>query len=311
MPPNPSIPWLPVQGLRVERGRSVSAGGVLSVVVMAVDGDPRVVDAVSSLIEQSNEIEIVVVNSGAGSVKALLEVHRDRILLLESTGRLLPGATRNLGVSRCTGDNIAFLAADCVAGGSWMDLRMAAHARGAQAVASALRPAGGAKGAPAISWACHALLHLRRAPECPPNRAARYGVSYRRRLFERYGLFRPDLRIGEDTDFNERIKAAAAIEWVPEIITFHRYPTSLPGALADMFKRGRRMWRWRRGVGRSPLSASLHQIAESLKDARSLSKLTEGEIRRSLRRAGGYVALLAIAEAVGVVAASLADVLRR
>lgn len=310
MPSNPSIPWLPLQGLRVERGRSVPTGIALSVVVMAVDGDPRVVNAVSSLIGQSNEIEIVVVNSGEGSVKAYLEAHLDRILLLESADRLLPGATRNLGISRCSGGIIAFLAADCMAGNDWVALRIAAHARGAQAVASALRPAAGPNGVPTISWACHALVHMRRAPECPPAKATRYGVSYRRQLFERHGLFRPDMRIAEDTDFNQRI-GEAVIEWVPEIITFHRYPTSLFGAVGDLFHRGGRMWRWRRGVGRSPLTASLRQIADSWKDARSLSKLTEGEVRQSLRRAGGYLALLAVAEAAGAVAARMAALRER
>ena len=91
------------------------------------------------------------------------------------------------------------------------------------------------------SQASHLLLFSRRMPGVPPGRVLHYGVSYDRRLFQRSGLFREDLRTGEDSEFNDRFAPLLPLAWVPEVRTAHVHPSTLPDLLRDQFRRGGRM----------------------------------------------------------------------
>lgn len=294
--------------LRVVRGVSVPIGAPISVIVMAINGDARAVDAVASLRAQDVVVQIIVVNTGHGSLAATLTLHLDHIVLAESDELRLPGGTRNLGISQSTSGIVAFLAADCVAAPGWASRRLAAHAAGALAVASALRPAPGKDGrVPLASWATYALLHPRRFPECPPDEVAAYGASYSRRLFELHGLFREDLRVGEDTEFRHRITSSgSAPEWAPEVVTLHNYPATLKEALIEMFERGRNLHSWQLGTVARPLRASLLRVASSWRIAQRLKRCTLGETRRALDRAALATLLLAFGYALGAIAAAVA-----
>src|SRR5688572_19125343 len=59
-------------------------------------------------------------------------------------------------------------------------------------------------------------------------------------------LFREDLKVGEDTDFKERLPRRHRPVWAPEVCTTHANPTTLPAMMRDAFRRGyrsRRNWR--------------------------------------------------------------------
>ncbi len=291
---------------RVERGRNVPADAELAVIVMGIEGDPRVMDGVASLLVQDVPIEIAVVNTGAPSLRPRLIPYLDRIVLVEADVVRRPGGTRNLGVEATTAPIVAFLAADCIASPGWAAKRLMAHKQGHRAVATALRPAPDVSGSiPAASWASYALLHFRRAPEYPPDHVARYGASYERVLFEKHGLFRKDLRIGEDTDFNRRVARSTALAWAPEVVTLHHYPKSIGQGLRDAFDRGANSYAWFAGKTRHPLSASVKRAIGSWHYARRLVRLTSGETKAALHRAAPLIALFAMAYGYGAVAAAL------
>ena len=55
-----------------------------------------------------------------------------------------------------------------------------------------------------FAWAAHLALWSRRIPGA--SSGLPYGASYDRRLFEQRGYFREDLRVGEDSEFNRRLR---------------------------------------------------------------------------------------------------------
>jgi hypothetical protein len=168
-----------------------------------------------------------------------------------------------------------------------------------------LRPAADASGrVPAASWATYALLHVRRAPEFPAERVARYGASYGRSLFTQYGLFRDDLRIGEDTEFNTRIAASTGLAWAPDVVTLHHYPKSVRAAWAQAVERGRHTYAWFAANVRHPVVASVKRSVGNWVVARKLAQLTSGETQAALRRAAPLIALFAIAYGYGAIAAA-------
>ena len=284
----------------------------IAVIVMAINGDRRAADAVASLRAQDVPVEIVVVNTGEGSLAQVLAESREHIVLAEADGLRLPGGTRNVGIAQSRAGIVAFLAADCLATAGWARLRLSAHASGAPAVASALRPAPGPDGeVSTASWASYALLHSRRFPECPADQAAKYGASYARSLFHLHGVFREDLRTGEDTEFHARLSASAAsLHWAPDVVTLHHYPPTLGAALRDTFFRGRSLHAWQRAHAAWPLRAALSRAVGSWVAARKLTRYTIGETRQALERAAPATALLSVSYASGAIVGSLAAVVR-
>lgn len=191
-----------------------------------------------SLLAQSEPVEVVVVSSASSGAASALAAAGLDVPVVERSERLLPGGVRNLGIAATRAPFLAFLAADCWAEPGWAAARLRAHRAGAEAVASAVTNPYSRNLA---AWASYVALFSRRMPGAPAAEALRYGASYARDLFERFGPFREDLRGGEDTDFHQRLAAGGvAIAWEPDVRTAHRHPRRLARLLADQYRRGAR-----------------------------------------------------------------------
>lgn len=274
----------------------------ISVVIMAIHGDARAVDAVASLNDPALAIEIIVVNTGTGSLARSLGDVLERIVLVESPALRLPGGARNLGIAEARAPIIAFLASDCLATSGWAARRVAAH-QTADAVSSAILPAPAADDRVRLSsLAIHMLMYCRRDPAFPPERTVRYGVSYRRELFARLGLFLEDRVVGEDTEFNARLPAQPA--WAPAVVTFHRNPSSFAAAFVDSWQRGARLQHWMRGQTSRPTARSLRWAVGAAVDAMTMLKYAPPERRGSLLAAAPLVWCLALARMGGALSQS-------
>lgn len=206
---------------------------------MSTDSNVHAADAVSSVLNDG-ECQVVVVNTGEGSLMEQLGYLVRRVRLVETCERLYPGGTRNLGIINSSAPIVAFLAADCVVTPGWIGNRVAAH-RASCAVASALEPfPSGGWLSRKISSACLIATHRVRLPEIRADKAGLYGLSYDRKIFSEFGLFDESLRTGEDDCFNREIQVCYPPLWDPSIVTLHRYPDSMMGALRDQVSRGRR-----------------------------------------------------------------------
>lgn len=208
-------------------------------IVLSHGNEDCVLEAVDSLLGQDVELEVLVSHSGGGPTPEMLKT-RPGVGVVSSTARRLPGAARNAGVAATRAPLVSFLAADCVAAPGWAAGRLRRHEAGAQALASALLPYRETPSARAM-WL---VEHAARMPLSRPGSGGLHGVSYTRELLLRHGPFPEDRLIGEDTYMNDRIAGSGVeIEWAPEVVALHRYPTSLGSALAQSFDRGTRLGR--------------------------------------------------------------------
>ena len=209
----------------------------LCVVVLSYRNEATILRALESLLDQNVPLEIAVSHSGGGTTPSLLGPYLDRIDLIESRSRRLPGAARNAGIEATQAPWVAFLAADCIALPGWAAGRLERHCRGFPAVASAMALPVSTKAA----GASYLLQHSSRMPHLDPGARYHHGLSYSRNLLERYGPFAENLRQGEDTLLNRRLIAAQIpIAWAPDVLTAHDYPTTAASLLADCWRRGRR-----------------------------------------------------------------------
>ena len=208
----------------------------MAVVVLAVGAPPEAVGAVRSLMRQSPRVEIVVVNSGGGGMARRLAARGIDVKVVERGERLFAGAARNLGIAATKAPYVAFLASDCLATPGWAHQRLKVHRRGVAAVASAVVNSNPRN---PFAWAHHLVLWPRRLPTIKED-GLPFGASYRRTLFQKYGLFREDISTEEDTEFLARLSVQDRPVWRRQVQTIHRNPTGPFGVLRDQFNRGGR-----------------------------------------------------------------------
>ena len=214
----------------------------LSCVVLDAGGQPSLAEAVRSLAAQDPVPEIVVVSSGGGRANEIVAATGVAARVITSRQLLLPGAARNVGIAASHGTHVAFLACDCVAEPGWVAGRLDAHARGAHVVSCAMTNP--------TPWnpfatAAYYLLSPMRLPNTPAAVRLNYGLSVARSMFAKYGVFRNDLRIGEDTEFRERIQPELPIVFRADVRIAHAYTTTLRSLVRDQYARGRRAARAR------------------------------------------------------------------
>jgi glycosyltransferase involved in cell wall biosynthesis len=208
----------------------------LACAVLSLAGQPCLVEAVRSLLDQAEPVEVVLVNSGGGDPAALLGAAGIRVPVIDHPAPLFPGAVRNLGIDATRAPFVSFLAADCRAEPGWAAARLREHRAGAQAVAGVItNPFPGSRSATASLL----LLHNRRLPDTAPARRLFYGLSYDRTLFNLHGRFREDLRTGEDTEFKERLHRNTRVAWAADVRTAHLFPTRPADLVREQYRRGK------------------------------------------------------------------------
>jgi uncharacterized protein (DUF1919 family)/GT2 family glycosyltransferase len=229
----------------------------LAAIVLSYGNDDTVVGAVDSLLAQRPQVEVVVSHSGGGSTPALLRRTHPSVRVVSSEERRSPGAARNAGVAVTAAPYVSFLAADCRAVPGWSAGRLRRHRDGAQAVASVLVPAEHGS----VPLAAHLLQNSFRMGHVAASPMRRSGLSYSRDVLERYGPFPETFPFGEDIALNDRlIEAGVEIAVASDVVTAHRYPTSVRGLLVDRYRRGRQ----RGAVYRTPLRRSSVGLAGAL-----------------------------------------------
>jgi glycosyltransferase involved in cell wall biosynthesis len=247
----------------------MAAGPDLAVVVIGYRAPASLVDAVRSLLNQNMPLEIVVVNSGGGNVKALFGGVGIEVPVIEDERELFAGAARNIGIAATRAPFIAFLADDCLACPGWAEARVERHLAGDRAVASAMVNSHPRN---PIACAAHLIMFMRRLPGLPAHRALRYGVSFDRRLFDEYGSFDETMQAGEDTEFLNLLPEQLQPVWEPRVQTVHRNETRLFSLLADQYRRG-----YRRGdyLATSTRSTPFRSFRDTFHDRRNVRKLAK------------------------------------
>jgi len=213
---------------------SRSSAPCATVVVLACDAAATIRRCLSSLAGQVGvePFEIVVVWSGDATTQRIVAEEFPSAVTVGRCEPLPTGAGRNLGVRHSSGRIVAFLAADCEVAPDWLARRLAAHREGYPCVGGAVlcpRAAG------AVARAGH-LLEYNAFPPGRPREVVRgqplYNLSYRRELFDQFGLYEESLVCGEDTAFNWQLaRAGVPALFDPGIRLYHESDAGLAGFL--------------------------------------------------------------------------------
>lgn len=256
----------------------------MAVVIISFGPRATLTAAVRSVLEQDERAEILVVHSGDGDPRPLLEASGLDVPVVVSAEPLYVGGARNLGIENTTAPIVAFLADDCTAEPGWVRERRLAHAAGHSAVASALVPH---RPLHATTLAVHLSLHVLRMPSMPADIALRFGVSYSRDVLAANGPFDSFIPGGEDSVYNSRLlEQGIPILWAPQVVTVHRGHERLRDALADGYGRGRRRTRFRAEHGERERTRFISRFRRRLYDARVWLPMAVTPEQRSVVKRG-------------------------
>lgn len=213
-------------------GKGTVSNPSVSVIVPLFNKEPYVLRAIDSVLTQSfHDFEIVVVNDGStdNGPEIVRHIHDPRIRLIDQENAGV-SAARNRGIREARSDLLAFLDAD----DQWMQnfldtiLKLRTDYPPAGAYATGYRivmPNGSARDVIAPSKpgdGSTGLLedYFRVARHAPVWSSA---VAVRRATFERTGLFREGVTMGEDIDMWLRIAAYDSIACSREICAVYYY----------------------------------------------------------------------------------------
>jgi mycofactocin glycosyltransferase len=194
--------------------------------------------AIADLQYPADLLEVLVVDDGSADPLAIVRVvERHGARLLVNDRNRGPAASRNRAAREASGEILAFIDSDCVAGPSWLD-DLAPYFSWARV---------GAVGGRTLGYYSESLLdryeevsspldmgrHLRlRAPGPDTFYVPTCNLLVRRSLYAALGGLREDLRVGEDVDFCWRLRASGAyLVYAPEGIVRHKHRDSLPAML--------------------------------------------------------------------------------
>lgn len=283
----------------VTRGCDVEPRCDVAVVVISTNSDPRARQAVVSLLNNDHTAEIIVVNTGKGTLRHALHDLMDSIVLVECPQRQYAGGARNLGIQHSTSPIVSFLASDCLTPRDWIRNRLVAHQSSALVPSNLLPFAPSSRKSTRTVWASYFVTHFERVPGMPSTLAKPFGLSYARHLFSDHGLFDPTLRTGEDSEFNARIPSYATLPSASAVNTFHIYPERLLEAIAVQYRRGIHEYRFAvERYGRSRLAVA-GRSAKRVATAFAWIMKSDTEQSREIRRSAHLVALLLAARCLG------------
>ncbi|MEM2943568.1 MAG: glycosyltransferase [Methanomassiliicoccales archaeon] len=213
---------------------------LISVVLNIMNEERNISDLLDSLVVQEMPIEIIVVDAGSKDrtreiVKAYAQRYQFVKMYVKPGTR---GESTNYGISKATGNIIAFTGGDCIVNPFWAKELRKTIAEGADIVAGRT-----------INLGPEAWEDLERVELYHKGFDVSYpscNMAFRREVLEKVGGFDPWFITAEDIDLNYRaVEAGFSIKYNPNAIVYHR----TKGTIYKFFKQA--FWN---GVGRKQLT---------------------------------------------------------
>ncbi len=216
----------------------------VSVVLPVYNGEKVIAACIDSLLSQDYPVdlrEIVIVNNASsdGTV-GLLDRYRDRVSILDETGRGVSRA-RNCGIAAAKYDFIAFIDADCVADTGWLTalIRPFINDETLSVVGGRILALPGANYVERFGEEIHD--HQKAIEVYRPHYVITMNIAIRKSVFDDIGLFDPLFLRAQDADLSFRLDLAGhRLSYAADAVIHHHNESTLRGLFREGFKHG--MW---------------------------------------------------------------------
>jgi len=195
----------------------------LSVIVASYNALKTIEACLRSLEQQrtTQSFEVIVVDSGSDGAGKLIQKHFPLVTLCNFSKRMHCGEARNVGIRIARADLIAFLDADCVADGDWIERILSSHQASDPAIGGAIDNCNPMS---FIGWAAYFCEFSRWMPGSRTqwiDDIAGANMSYKKEVFDRYGTFIKGTYCS-DTEFHWRMgRTGVRLLFEPTILVSH------------------------------------------------------------------------------------------
>ncbi len=217
--------------------------GMISIVIPSYNSEGTIAICLGALHHQSfnGPREIILVDSSRDRTPEVVAAHFPGIRYVHLAKKTDPGTARNIGIGLSRGEVIAFIDSDCVAAPDWLERVLSAHRSVYAVVGGAV--INGNDDDDRIAAAGY-IAEFREFLPTRPRREVDHiptcNISYKRSVFERYGLFSGRYYPQEDLVFNRRLRdRGERILFDPAIRVRHHHRSRLPDFLLHQRSIGR------------------------------------------------------------------------
>jgi len=215
---------------------------MISVVIPSYNSEKTINKCIDSLLSQSyrGDYEIIVVDSSIDRTPQIVSTSYPHVKLIHLEKKTDPGSARNVGIEKAEGDVIAFIDSDCAASEDWLDKIDTAHSSSYQVVGGSISNGNNKDGL--IAWAGY-LSEFREFITAQSKREVTHiptcNISYKKNIFQKYGLFQGEYYPQEDLMFNYNLtQHGTKILFDPTIRVYHHHRTKLKDYLSHQKKIG-------------------------------------------------------------------------
>jgi glycosyltransferase involved in cell wall biosynthesis len=204
---------------------------MVSIVIPSYNSEKTIEKCVESLLNQSyrGQYEVILVDSSNDATPKIVSARYPGVKLIHLKEKTDPGTARNMGIEKAKGEVIAFIDSDCMAGHDWLEEIDAAHRSDYNVVGGVVKNGNGKDDL--VAWAGYIAEFREFLPGLPKREVIHIptcNISYRKRVFEEFGLFQGEYYPQEDLVFNYNLrKHGERILLEPRIQIFHHHRSGL------------------------------------------------------------------------------------
>jgi GT2 family glycosyltransferase len=182
-----------------------------SIIIPSYNSEATIVGCLESLLAQADlsRTEIIVVDSSEDATPRLIEEKFPGVRLFHFDERKGAGLARNIGLEHAEGEVYLFIDSDCIAGPDWYARMIRAHEEHDHAGVGGCVVNGNPQSL--VSWAGYFMEFSHFFPRNSVKELVSHiptcNVSYKKRAFDRNGMFPLNMYPVEDRVFNEKLKS--------------------------------------------------------------------------------------------------------
>lgn len=215
---------------------------MISIIIPSYNSASTIAACLAALHRQTfqGSREIILVDSSIDRTPSIVARLYPDIRYVHLKEKTDPGKARNIGISLSRGGLIAFIDSDCVAAPDWLERINEAHRSPYNVVGGAV--INGNQAGDRVAMAGY-IAEFREYLPTQPGREVDHvptcNISYKRSVFERFGLFEGRYYPQEDLVFNRRLRSEGEpILFDPEIRVRHHHRSRLVDFLRHQHRIG-------------------------------------------------------------------------
>lgn len=213
-----------------------------SVIIPSYNSEATIMRCLQAVTQQhfDEPYEVIVVDSSNDATPEMIRQYFPQVKLIHFDTQTDAGTARNTGIQYAQGEIICLIDSDCIADPNWLRTIDEAHKNDYAAVGGSIL-----NGNPEsfVGWTgyfaefreffpFHPKQFMTNIPTC--------NISYKRRVFDRYGMFPDDFYPQEDLVFNQRLyQHGDTILFDPTIKVAHINKTSTRHFVVHQYRIGR------------------------------------------------------------------------